>query len=123
MDKTGEYQGFPPENFCLTVRKISVGESFAVAVFSGTGKVLIRSGGGGGGGGVSRFSVDFFCLAVPKKFAGEPFFALFRNIPVAKKILDKSGGVSRFSVENFLSRSAEKSRRCTLLCCVSENFQ
>ncbi len=46
MDKTGEYQGFPPENFCLTVRKISVGESFAVAVFSGTGKVLIRSGGG-----------------------------------------------------------------------------
>ena len=30
--------------------------------------------------------------------------------------------MSRFSVENFLSHSAETFRRGTLLCCVSENF-
>ena len=34
----------------------------------------------------------------------------FRKIPVAKKFMDKraEGGVSRYSVENFLSHSAEK---------------
>ena len=26
---------------------------------------------------ISRFLVDFFCLAVPKNFAGEPFCAVF----------------------------------------------
>ena len=31
--------------------------------------------------------------------------------------------MSRFSVENLLSHSAEKFRRGTLLCCVSENFR
>ena len=35
--------------------------------------------------------------------------------------MDKRGGVSRFSVEIFLSHSAEKFRSGTLLCCVSEN--
>ena len=36
----------------------------------------------------------------------------FRKLPVAKKFMDKrGGGVSRFSVENFLSHSAEKCRR------------
>ena len=42
----------------------------------------------------------------------------FRNIPAAKKFMDKKG-VSRFSVESFLSDSAEKFRRGTLMCCVS----
>ena len=45
----------------------------------------------------------------------------FRKSPVALKFMDKIGGVSRFSVENFLSQSAEKNLRGTLLCCVSEN--
>ena len=42
----------------------------------------------------------------------------FRKFPVAKKFMDKrgEGGVSRFSVENFLSHSAEKFRRRTLYC-------
>ena len=48
----------------------------------------------------------------------------FRDFPVAKEFMDKrGGGVSRFSFENFLSDSAEKFRRRTLLCCVSENFR
>ena len=32
------------------------------------------------GGGVSKFSVENFCLAVPKNFAGEPFCAVFRKV-------------------------------------------
>ena len=39
----------------------------------------------------------------------------FRKFPVAK-FMDKRGGVSRFSVENFLSHSFEKLRRGTILC-------
>ena len=35
----------------------------------------------------------------------------FRKFPVAKKFIDKTGGVSRASVEKFLSHSAEKLRR------------
>ena len=41
--------------------KISVGESSTVALISCIEKVWRR-----GGGGVSRFSVDFFYLTVPK---------------------------------------------------------
>ena len=45
---------------------------------------------------------------MPKKFVGEPFCAVFQ-----KKLMDKRGrgGVSRFSVEKFLSHSAESFRR------------
>ena len=54
MDKNGEYQGFPSEYFCPTVPKRFVGESFTVALISGTEIVCIR------GGGVSRFSLENF---------------------------------------------------------------
>ena len=43
---------------------------------------------------------------MPKIFVGEPFCAVFQ-----KKFMDKRGGVSRFSVEIFLSHSAENFRR------------
>ena len=49
MDKRGgggEYQDFPSKIFCLTVLKIFVGETFSVALISGTEKVW-RSGEGG----------------------------------------------------------------------------
>ena len=48
-----------------------------------------------------RFSVEFFCLTVPKIFAGNPSVLCFRKLPVAKKFMDNRGGVSRFSVESF----------------------
>ena len=44
------------------------------------------------GTGVSIFSVEFFCLTVPKNFAAEPFCAVFQKLPVAKKLMDKRGG-------------------------------
>ena len=48
----------------------------------------------------------------------------FRKLPVAKKIMDTrgGGGVSRISVEKFLSHNAENFRKGVLLCCVSEKF-
>ena len=38
----------------------------------------------------------------------------FRKLLVAKKFMDKKGGVSKISFESFLSESAEKFRRGTL---------
>ena len=57
LDKRGggEYPDFPWKHFCLTVPKISVGESFTVAIISGIEKVWIREK-----GGVSRFSAESF---------------------------------------------------------------
>ena len=52
--------------------KISVGESFTVAVISGTRKVWIR------GGGYQDFTSKNFCLTMPKNFVGKSFtVALF----------------------------------------------
>ena len=38
----------------------------------------------------------------------------FRKFTVVKKFMDRRGGVSRLSFENFLSDSAEKLRRGAL---------
>ena len=72
---------------------------------------------------MSRFSVEYFCLTVPKFSFGKPF-----SVPLISGIEKRIGGgggvgVSRFSVEKFLSQSAEKFCRGTLLCCVPENFR
>ena len=48
----------------------------------------------------------------------------FRKFPVAKKFRDKrGGGVSRFSVENFLSHSPESFRRGILYCCINFGYR
>ena len=50
---------------------------------------------------------------MPKTLAGEPF-RVSQSL-VAEKVYELEGvGVSSFSVENFLSQSAEKFRRGTL---------
>ncbi len=57
--------------------------------------------------------MKFFCLTLPEEFVGEPIsVSLFLGIDkfIASEFM------SRFSVENFLSHSAEKIRRGTLLC-------
>ena len=111
---------FSVESFCFTVPKISVGESFTVASISGIEKVWIR------GGGVSRFSVKIFCLTVPKISVGESFTVA--SISGIEKVWIRGGGggggrVSRFSVENFLSHSAENFRRGILYCCFSFGYR
>ena len=70
------------------------------------------------GGGYHDFPPNLFCLTVSKHFVEEPF----RKFRVSKNFMPKRGK-SRFSIENFLSRSTEKIRRGTLVCCVSEDFQ
>ena len=67
------------------------------------------------------FPLENFCLIVPKNFEEDPFCVSesFGH----RKILCRKRGKSRFSIENFLSRSTQKIRRGTLVCCVSEDFQ
>ena len=69
LDKRGEYQDLPSKIFCFTVPKISVGESFTVALISGSEKVYGQEG----GGEYQDFASKIFCLTVPKKFVGESF--------------------------------------------------
>ena len=64
----GEFQDFPSKIFCLTVPKFSVGESFTVALFSGSEKVYGQEG----GGEYQDFSSKVFCLTVPKISVGNP---------------------------------------------------
>ena len=93
---------FSIESFCLTVPKVSVGESFTVALVSGSEKVWRR-------GGDSNTPSIFF-LTVPKNFVGESFtVALISGIE--KVWIIRGGGVSRFCVEIFLSHSAESLRK------------
>ena len=50
-------------------------------------------------GVIHVFLSKIFCFTVPKLFVGDPFnFQFFR---VSENVRDKSGGVSRFSVEKF----------------------
>ena len=61
------------------------------------------------------FPSKLSCLTMPKHFVEEPSVLCFRKILLAKMFMDKrEGEVSRFSIEIFLSHSAEKIRRATL---------
>ena len=77
---------------------------------SGSEKVQIR-----GRGKYKDFRRKIFWLTVPKNAVGEDF-SLSINSGIEKIWMIGWGlvGVSRFSVENFLSHSAEKFRRATL---------
>ena len=69
LDKRGgANQDFPSKVFCLTVPKISVGESFTVALNLGTEKVWRR-----GVGKYQHFPSKIFCLTLPKGSVGESF--------------------------------------------------
>ena len=63
------------------------------------------------GGSIKIFRRNFCCIKVPNNFAGEPVFAVLQKGLVAKILTKRRGGISRFSLEIFLSHSAEKSRR------------
>ena len=49
---------------------------------------------------MSLFSVEIFCLTVPKKFVGEPFCAVFQKISGSEKLYGSEGG----EYQNFLSK-------------------
>ena len=60
------------------------------------------------------FPSKFFCLTVPKNILGEPFSVSL--ILDTEKVWMRGwgGGVSRFSVETFLSHCGEKFRWLTV---------
>ena len=70
------------------------GESFTVAVCSGSGKVWIR-----GGGSINLFRRKCFCFTVPKNFVGEPFSVSL--VSVIEKFYASEGYVTTF---DFLSK-------------------
>ena len=83
-----------------------VGQAFKVSLLSGLEKTNASEG-----YVMSQFSVDIFCLTVPRIFVREPFCAVFQKVSGTELVYRKEGGVSRFSVENFLSHSVKKLRR------------
>ena len=80
-----------------SAKNLSRGESFSVSLISGIEKVWIR----GGGGGYQDFLSNIFWLTVPKNFVGEP--SSVSLISGTEKVRIREGGVSRFSVEVFVS--------------------
>ena len=50
---------------------------------------------------IARFSVEIFCLAEPKNFAGEPFCAVFQKVSCSENIMDKKGEYHFFPSKNF----------------------
>ena len=106
---------FSVEIFRLTVPKNFVGEPFSVSFFPGIEEVRISEW----VGGVSRSAVEFFCLTVAKNFVGQPFSVSL--ISGMEKFYASEGFVTIFC-RKFLSHSAAKIRRGTLLCWVSEKF-
>ena len=85
-----------------SAKKFRREESFSVSIISGIEKLHVAEA----YVTVSDFLSKFFCVTVPKKLVGEPFCAVFQQ-----KFMDKRGGVSSFSVENFLTHIAENFRR------------
>ena len=96
--------------------KVSVGESFTLAVTSGSKKVWI------GGGEYQNFPSIFFLSHSAEKFRRGTLHCCI-NFGY-RKSLEKTGrGVSRFSVENFLSHSAKNFRRGILYCCINFGYR
>ena len=73
---------------------------------------------------IKVFRRNFFVSQCRTFCYRNPSVPCFINILVAKKFMDKRGGrVPTFSVKKFLSHIVKKTRRGTLLCCVSEIFR
>ena len=107
----GECQDFPSKISCLTVPKSIVGQP-CVLFFRNlpVAKMFLdkreRE--------ESRFPSKIFCLTVPKNFVGEPFSLSLVSCIRKTWMSGWEVGVAVFSIENFLSHSAENFRRVTI---------
>ena len=106
----GEYQDFPSKIFCLTVPKYFIGEHFGVSE-----KFFYRKFSCiGGRRGITVLSKFFVSQDRNEKLCkGTLLFS--GNFSGIEKKLWKRGGLSRFSVEIFMSHSAENFRKRILL--------
>ena len=107
---------FSIESFCLTVPKVSVGESFTVALISGSENFYGQQG----GGEYQDFLSKIFCLTVPKVFV-EEFFTV-AVISGTGNVGIRGGSIKIFR-RNLLSHSAEKYRRGFLYCCINFGYR
>ena len=97
--------------------KTFVGEPLSIWLISGIEKFYASEG------YVTIFRRNFFVSQYRNISWRNPSVLCFRKLLVAKKFKDKrEGKYQDFQSKIFLSHSAEKIRRGTLLCCVSENF-
>ena len=110
LDKRGGASRFSVENFLS-----HSAENFRRGIFYCCNNFGYRKSLKKRGGEHQVFPSKIFCHTVPKISVGEFFtVAIISDI---EKVWIREGGVSRFSVENFLSHSAEKFRRGILYCC------
>ena len=106
----GEYRDFPSKIFCLTLpTKISVGESFTVALISVSEKNWI------GGWEYQDFPLKILSHSAEKFRSG--IFHCCINFGYRKRLEKRGRGVPRFRSKN-LSHSAENFRRGILYCCI-----
>ena len=109
---------FSVVNFSSHTAKKFYREPFNVSENLGYRKILCMKG------RYHQFPSKIFSLTVPKYFVKEPFCV--QKVSGTEKTMDERWGVSRFSIGNFLSHSAEKLRGGTFLCfrkfLVSKNF-
>ena len=109
MDKRGGITIFR-RSFCLTVPKYFIGEHFGVSE-----KFFYRKFSCiGGERGITVLSKLFVSQDRNEKLCKGTRLC-FRKFRVSKNFMLKRG-ISRFSIENLLSHSAEKFRRGTLQC-------
>ena len=98
-----EYHNFLSKTFCLTVPKNFVAEPFIVSIISGTENFRLQRF-------MSRFFVESFLSHSTEKLLRGTLLC-FTKILVSEKIMDKRKGgrkgVSKTSVEKFLSQSAK----------------
>ena len=114
-ERWAEYQDSTSDFFGLTVPKKFLGEPFRVSLISAIEEVWIR-------GGYRDFLSNVFCLTLPKLSVGESLtVAILSGIEKVWK--GGGGGVSRRSIEKFLSHSAENFRRGILFCCINFGYR
>ena len=118
IDKRGEGSiKILRRHFLVSVTKEAVGEPFSLSSISGIEKVWMR--GWGGGSECQIFRSKTSCRTVPEKLVGQTSTV---SLLSGLEKFHASEGYVTFFCRNFLSDTAEKLRRGTLLCCVSESF-
>ena len=88
--------------FCLTVPKVSIGESFGVSLYSAIEKVWIR------GGGVSRLSVKNFMSQSAENFRRGTFCAVLQKVSGGKNVWIKGGKRIKLSLRKLFVSQCQK---------------
>ena len=108
-----EHQDYPSKFFWSLIAENFRRRIFYCCINLGCRKSLVKKN------GVSRFSVEDFLVSLVLKFSEGKSFTAALILGIEKVWIEGGGRVSRFSVENYLSHSAENFRRGILYCCIN----